>query len=77
MTVRVTGTTRLASSPLPLDRPSGYTISLADRDLAAVDVVDDGQVRFAAGMDAALEPVVAGTAAALLLAEELRTTLPD
>ncbi len=75
--LRVTGTTRLEGSPLPLDRPSGYVISLADRELAAVDVVDDGRVRFAAGMDPALEPVVAGTAAALLLAEELRSTLPD
>lgn len=75
--LRVTGTTRLAGSPLPLDRPSGYTIALADRELAAVDVVDDGRVRLAAGIDPALEPVVAGTAAALLLAEELRSTLPE
>ena len=75
--LRVTGTARLQGSPLPLDQPSGYIISLGDRDLAAVEVIGDGMVRFADGIDPALQPVVAGTAAALLLVEELRATLPE
>ena len=75
--LRVTGTARLQGSPLPLDQPSGYLISLGDRDLAAVEVIGDGRVRFADGIDPALQPVVAGTAAALLLVEELRATLPE
>lgn len=75
--LRVLGTTRLEGSPLPLDATSGYTLALGDRELAAVEVVGNGTVRFAEGGDPAWHPVLAGTAAALLLAEELRNTLPE
>lgn len=74
--IQVTGTDRLQGSPLPLGTTSGYILS-EGRDVAAVDVVDGGQVRLADGLEAPLRAQLAATAAALLLLEDLRESLPD
>ena len=75
--IQVTGTDRLAGTPLPLGTTSGYTLTWEGRDVAAVDVIDGGQVRLADGLEPSLRAQLAATAAALLLLEDLRETLPD
>ena len=75
--IQVTGTDRLAGTPLPLGITSGYILMWEERDVAAVEVIDAGQVRIADGLEASLRVQLAATAAALLLLEDLRESLPD
>jgi hypothetical protein len=75
--IQVTGTDRLAGTPLPLGTASGYLLTWEGRDVAAVDVIDAGQVRLADGLETSLRAQLAATAAALLLLEDLRESLPD
>lgn len=75
--IQVTGTDRLAGTPLPLGTATGYLLSWEGREVAAVDVIDAGQVRLANGLEASLRAQLAAAAAALLLLEDLRESLPD
>ncbi|MBL9216730.1 MAG: hypothetical protein JNG83_14730 [Opitutaceae bacterium] len=75
--VTVRGTNRLAGTPLPLGETAGYVFSLADRPLAAVEVINDGAVWLAPDLPAELRGPVTSAIASLLLFEELRRTFPE
>lgn len=71
---QVAGTNRLEGSPLPVEGASGYEVREGGRVAAAIEVLNDGRVWIPASEDAAL---LAATAAALLLVEDLRATLSE
>jgi hypothetical protein len=73
----VAGIDRLEGSSLPLGATSGYTLTYQGRAVAAVETIGNGSVRMAPQLDPDVRTVVAGVAAALLLFEELRHTLPE
>jgi hypothetical protein len=68
----VAGSNRLEGSRLPVEGASGYELRDGDRVAAAIEVLNDGRVWIVAPHDQAL---LAATAAALLLVEDLRATL--
>ena len=68
------GTRHLAGG-LPADETSGYLLLRAGRPLAAVDVLGAGAVWLPETLAPAERSLLAGTAAALLLLEDLRTSL--
>lgn len=72
--VTVEGTKRLAGG-LPAEETSGYRLVRAGRSLAAVDVLGTGSVWLPESLAPAERSLFAGTAAALLLLEDLRTSL--
>lgn len=76
-TIVVTGTNRLAGTPLPLDETTGYVFESGGRPVAAVEVINDGAVWISPAIDAGERAPVTAAIAALLLFEELRKTLPE
>lgn len=76
-TIAVQGTNRLAGSPFPLGDTSGYVFELNGKPVAAVEVVNNGAVWFAPGLDPALRAPITAAMSSLLLFEELRKTLPE
>jgi hypothetical protein len=72
--VIVAGTNRIAGGSMPSTVTAGYYFTRAGRTIAAVEVVNDGAVWFNTG-DAAERARLAAIAAALLLAEDLRTPI--
>lgn len=70
----VTGTNQVAGGALPATVTTGYHVTRDGRAVAAVEVMSDGAVWLAPG-DAAERALLAAVAAALLLAEDLRS--PD
>jgi hypothetical protein len=70
----VTGTNRVSGGALPASVTTGYHIERNGRAIAAVEVMNDGAV-WLNTEDPAERPLLAATAAALLLAEDLRATL--
>lgn len=73
----VTGTNKLAGTPLPLDETTGYVFEAGGKPVAAVEVINNGAVWIAENIDPALRGPVTTAIAALLLFEELRKTLPE
>jgi hypothetical protein len=73
--IQVIGTNRMRGGVVPAGFTTGYRFEQAGRALAAVDVMNDGTVRFRAGTDAAARSAIAAAATALLLLEDLRATL--
>ncbi len=76
-TIVVSGTNRLAGTRFPLGETSGYVFTLNQRPIAAVEVINDGAVWLATDIAPDVRIAVAHAAAALLLFEELRATLPE
>lgn len=76
-TIAVSGTNRLAGTRFPLGETSGYVFTLNHRPIAAVEVINNGAVWLAADLAPDVRVAVAHAAAALLLFEELRATLPE
>lgn len=76
-TIIVTGTTKLAGTPLPLDETTGYVFESGAKPVAAVEVIDNGAVWIATDIDPALRSPVTAAIASLLLFEALRKTLPE
>lgn len=76
-TVTVTGTNKLAGTPLPLDETTGYVFETDGRPVAAVEVINNGAVWIAPDIDPTLRAPVTAAIASLLLFEELRKTLPE
>lgn len=72
----VVGTNRLERA-LPVRSTTGYRIAEEERDLAAVEVVNDGAVWLDPGLTPAERSPLAAATAALLLLEDLRETLPE
>lgn len=64
--------TRKLEGGLPAETTSGYTISRAGKVLAAVEVIGSGAVLIPAALDADEQTLLATTATALLLLEDLR-----
>ncbi|MBA2244924.1 MAG: hypothetical protein H0W11_08200 [Gemmatimonadetes bacterium] len=75
-TLGVKGTNRFERG-LPTQMTTGYEIAEADRTLAAVEVVNSGAVWLQPDLDPARRKLLSATAAALLLLEDLRETLPE
>lgn len=75
-TLEVKGTNRFERG-LPTQMTTGYEIADAQRTLAAVEVVNSGAVWLQSDLDPARRNVLSAAAAALLLLEDLRETLPD
>jgi hypothetical protein len=73
--LRVEGANRLERGPATWET-AGYHLSLDGRNLAAVETLNDGSVWLARSLEPELRGVVAATAAALLLFEDLRGSLP-
>jgi hypothetical protein len=76
-TITVTGTSKLAGTPLPLDETTGYVFESGGTPVAAVEVINNGAVWISPAIDAADRAPVTAAVAALLLFEELRKTLPE
>jgi hypothetical protein len=76
-TITVTGTNKLAGTPLPLDETTGYVFESGGTPIAAVEVINNGAVWFSPTIDASDRAPVTAAIAALLLFEELRKTLPE
>lgn len=76
-TIVVTGTNKLAGTPLPLDETTGFVFETGGRPVAAVEVINDGAVWISQAIDAGERAPVTAAIAALLLFEELRKTLPE
>lgn len=76
-TIHVKGTRKLAGSPLPLSEATGYHFSLEGRPIGAVEVINDGMVWLHPAIEWPLRPVLAVTAAALLLYRDLRETVEE
>jgi len=76
-TVAVTGTNKLAGTPLPLDETTGYVFESAGEPVAAVEVINNGAVWISPSIDSADRAPITAAIAALLLFEELRKTLPE
>ncbi len=70
-TYTVEGTDRLEGSPMPLMEASGYLISKNGRFVAAVEVINEGSVRFAAGLPAEERDLLATAASGLLLFKDI------
>lgn len=75
-TYEVMGTNKLQGG-LPAETTSGYTIRTQGRVVAAVEVIGDGAVVLAAGLDEEERALLTATAAALLVVEDLRAHLPS
>lgn len=75
--IAVSGTNRLAGTRFPLGETSGYVFTVNNRPVAAVEVINQGAVWLAPNLDADLRVPIVHAAAALLLFEELRPTLPE
>ncbi|HEX2187424.1 MAG TPA: hypothetical protein VHG51_00940 [Longimicrobiaceae bacterium] len=71
----VVGTNRLEGG-LPTRETTGFHVAEDGRTLAAVETLGDGAVWLRPGLDPGDRGLVAAAAAALLLAEDLRRTLP-
>ncbi|HUG11807.1 MAG TPA: hypothetical protein VMM36_12370 [Opitutaceae bacterium] len=76
-TITVTGTNKLAATPLPLDETTGYVFESGGKPVAAVEVINNGAVWISSTIDASDRAPVTAAIAALLLFEELRKTLPE
>lgn len=72
--LQIDGTNKLKGG-LPASLTTGYYIRRGERRLGAIEVVNNGAVRIAAGLSLAEREVVAAAAAALLLLEDLRGSI--
>lgn len=72
----VAGTNRLRGG-LPTRETTGFHFAEEGRALAAVETIGQGAVWLRPGLDPGDRGVIAAAAAALLLAEDLRRTLPE
>ncbi len=70
-TYQITGTHKLAGSPMPLYDASGYLISRGGRQLAAVEVINNGAVWLSRDLSGGERDLLAAAAAALLLYQDL------
>jgi len=66
-----------ARMALPAGQTTGYELRSGDRVVGAVEVIGGGAVRLRPELGATERAVLAATAAALLLLEDLRATLED
>jgi hypothetical protein len=76
-TIAVTGTNKLAGTPLPLDETTGYVFETGGKPVAAVEVINSGAVWISPEIADTLRAPVTAAIASLLLFEELRKTLPE
>ncbi|HPI74909.1 MAG TPA: hypothetical protein PLZ01_15955 [bacterium] len=70
-TYEVTGTHKLAGTPMPLVDTAGYVVAKNKAPVAAVDVINDGIVWLSHGLSGAERDGLAAAAAALLLFHDL------
>lgn len=75
--IQVSGTDRLEGGRLPAGFTTGYTLGVAGRTVAAVEVLNDGAVWLHPSIDPDVRAAVAAAAAALLLIADLRETLDE
>lgn len=75
--LEVTGTKRLAGTPLPSEDTSGLVIRQGGQAIAAAELLNDGAVWIREELAESTRHVVGCALAALLLFEELRHTLPE
>ena len=71
MVYAVESTRRLAGTSIPLMETSGYVITKNGLPIAAVEVLNEGSVRFANNLDASERDMLAAASAAILLYKDI------
>ena len=70
--IRVSGTRKLANTPIPLSDPTGYEFFTETRVIASVEVINKGAVWIHLKATPEMRPVLATASAALLLYQDIR-----
>ncbi len=72
--IDISGTHKLATTPLPVREPTGYTFHIEDRPAGAVEVINKGTVWLNNSLRPETRSALAATSAALLLYQDIKKT---